>query len=116
MTLQEAYIVAKMSDKGYEDAYLLDCMDFKDSWGFIFSPYPPDTAVGGFGYTTVNKETGEIGDYAPFTHGFDLWKKSKSVPLKSLKGLIRPAPRAPAKQKRAPRAAAAPQTAAAAKS
>jgi len=103
MTLQEAYIKAKMSDKEHENAYLLSCADYGDFWGFAFSPYPPGTIVGGGYDVTVNKKSGALGKYNPFIDGFDLWNKAKDVPLKLLEGLIRPVAKTTKRQKHVPR-------------
>jgi len=103
MTLQEAYIKAKMSDKEHENAYLLSCTDYGEFWGFAFSPYPPDTVVGGGYDVTVNKKTGEMGEYNPFNDGFDLLNNAKDVSLKHLKGLIRPTAKTTKRQKHIPR-------------
>jgi len=90
ITLQEAYIKAKMSAKWCESAYLLDCVDFGDLWGFVFSPYAPGVSAGGGGFTTVNKKTEEIGLYVPHEDFCELLAKAKNIPLKQLEGLIRP--------------------------
>jgi len=105
MTLQEAYIAAKMSNDAYESAYLTGCADYGDFWMFSFSPEPYDPAricVGG--YVKVDKGTGKAR-----STGFPeiMGLKSKNVPLKLLNGLIRPATTAPKKQTRIPQVAAA---------
>jgi hypothetical protein len=110
MTLQEAYITAKMCDEEYADAYLIACRDYGDFWGFAFSPIPydpkdPRTFSGG-GYVTVNKETGNVGGINAITS----WQlKGKKVSLKLLEGLIRPVTEAKKKQNAVPRAAVASQ-------
>jgi len=91
MTLQEAYVKARRSDNAYENAYLVECKDYGDLWGFAFSPIPydpedPHTWVGG-GYTTVDKKTGTIGGI----NAIASWElKGENIPLKQLAGLIRP--------------------------
>jgi hypothetical protein len=107
MTLQEAYIKAKMSAKWHESAYLVDCVDFGDLWGFAFSPYAPDVPAGGGDFTMVNKKTEEIGSYRPQDDYCELLNKAKSIPLKRLEGLIRPVEKAKKKQERAPAVAVA---------
>jgi hypothetical protein len=110
MTLQEAYITAKMCDEEFEDAYLIECLDYSASWGFAFSPIPydpkdPHTWVGG-GYVTVDKETGKLGAVNAITS----WQlNGKKVSLKLLEGLIRPVTEAKKKQNAVPRAAVASQ-------
>jgi len=105
MTLQEAYVKAKMSNKDYEGAYLTSCRDFGDFWVFFFSPEPYNSKriwVGG--YIKVDKKTEEVrGIAAPEVMG----RKSELVPLELLDGLIRPVEKATKKQDRAPRVAVA---------
>jgi hypothetical protein len=107
MTLQEAYIKAKMSAEWLENAYLIACKDYGDLWGFSFSPYEPHIRVGGGYDVTVNKKTGELGKYNPFVDGFDLLDKAKAIPLKELTVAKDPVAKAKKKQPRAPAVAVA---------
>jgi hypothetical protein len=106
MTLQDAYIKAKMSNKAYENAYLIECKDYKTVWGFAFSPMPfdpkdPNTRVGG-GYITVDKTSGKISGIT----AVNSWKlNGKSVPLKQFEGLIPSAVKAAKNQECAPQVA-----------
>jgi len=108
MTLTEAYIEAKMSNKAYEKAYLIMCKDYGNMWGFAFSPIPyspddPHTSTGG-GYVTVDKKTGKVGGI----NAINSWGlRGRNVPLKSLDGLIRPVTIAKKKRNRAPTVAVA---------
>jgi hypothetical protein len=105
MTLQEAYVKAKMSDKDYENAYLIECTEYVDFWVFSFSPEPYNSKriwVGG--YIKVDKKTEEVrGIAAPEVMGL----KGKNIPLERLNGLIRPVEKTTKKQDRAPRVAVA---------
>jgi len=108
MTLQEAYIKAKMSNKAYESAYLIACTDYEDFWLFSFSPVPYDPedmrtwVVGGL--VKVDKKTeGVRGIAAPEIFGL----KCKKIPLERLEGLIRPVAKSEKKQNRAPAVAVA---------
>lgn len=91
MTLQEAYIKAKLSNKAYESAYLTECRDYGNFWVFSFSPIPYDpkdmgTWVVG-GEVKVDKKTESVRSIgAPAILGL----KGKSVSLEQLNGLIRP--------------------------
>jgi len=107
MTLQEAYMKAKMSAEGLENAYLTACKDYGDLWGFSFSPYEPRIRVGGGYDVTVNKKTGELGKYNPFVDGFDLLDKAKTVQLKELNMGKEPVTEAKKKRNHAPRVAVA---------
>jgi hypothetical protein len=108
MTLQEAYIKARMCD---DEAYLIACRDYGEFWGFAFSPIPydpkdPRTFVGG-GYVTVDKETGKLGGINAITSRL---LKGKKVSLKLLEGLIRPVAETKKKQNRLPEVAVVSQT------
>jgi len=88
MTLKEAYIEARKSNKTYEQAYLIACKDYGNMWGFAFSPIPyspedTNASIGG-GYVTVDKNTGKVGGI----NAISSWElKGKNVPLKLLDGL-----------------------------
>jgi len=88
MTLMEACIEAKKSNKIYEKAYLIACKDYGNMWGFAFSPMPysledTSTSIGG-GYVTVDKNTGKVGGI----NAISSWElMGKNVPLKLLNGL-----------------------------
>jgi len=108
MTLQEAYIKAKMSDKEYENAYLINCTDYGDFWVFSFSPVPYDPedmrtwVVGGL--VKVDKKTEKVRSTGvPEIIGL----KCKKIPLERFEGLIRPVEEAKKKHGHAPRVAVA---------
>jgi hypothetical protein len=108
MTLQEAYVKAKISNKAYESAYLKSCRDYGDFWTFSFSPIPYDPedrstwVVGGL--VKVDKKTG----MARSSGAPEIMRlKGELVPLEQLDGLIRPVEKATKKQVRAPRVAVA---------
>jgi hypothetical protein len=85
MTLHEAYLKAKVKAEKMGLPHLVGCTDFGDFWGFRFSSLIYDendehTWVGGGGYETVNKQTGEIGNFVPLMD-FDLFEKGKPIPI-----------------------------------
>jgi hypothetical protein len=112
ITLQEAYIKAKNVAKDYGLTLLTGCKDYGDVWGFEFMPatYNPKdsrTWIGGGGDTTVNKKTGEIGNYSPQDDFGELLGKAKTIPLKELKDWIQPVVKTTKKQNRVPAVAVA---------
>jgi len=65
MTLQEAYLKAKIESEKHGLTLLVGCEDYGDFWGFDFAPPNfdednPHTWVIGAGPTTVNKKTGAV--------------------------------------------------------
>jgi hypothetical protein len=85
MTLQEAYIKAKAVNAKRSYTLLISCGDYGAFWGFVFMPttYNPNdsyTIPNGSGETTVNKETGEIGEFFP-PMDLDLFDKRIPIPI-----------------------------------
>lgn len=82
MTIYEAYLIAKSDAVRNGKTRLWACSDYGDFWGFLFGvPVPGhDYPVPGEGDITVNKETGNVGFFAPITD-LDLLDKAKHIPI-----------------------------------
>lgn len=85
MNLYEAYFKAKMAGEKRGLTLFSSCRDFGEFWGFHFWPagHDPRSISGGFSYITVNKGSGELGEFAPIMD-LDLCKKAKSIPVEQI--------------------------------
>jgi hypothetical protein len=85
MILREAFTKAKTVAEREGHTLLISCGDYGVFWGFSFMPpsYDPDNSYSipnGSGEITVNKETGDIGEFTPLMD-LDLFDKRKPIPI-----------------------------------
>jgi len=82
MTLQDAYLKAKNEAGKNGLTIFTACDDYGDFWGFEFWPkgHSFDEPSGGGADITVNKKTGNIGEFIP-TMDLDLFDKRIPVPI-----------------------------------
>ena len=64
-----------------KDYVCQSALDMGEFWAFFFSPPINKDEWYGGGYTTVNKNTGEIGSFIP-PDNFELFSKAKRIEIK----------------------------------
>lgn len=84
MNVKDAYKTIK---KLPERNFLLECSDFGDFFGFVFSPMEiKDGDMYGGMYDCVEKKTGRVFAFSPFDD-FDVFDNGIQLPLETFEGL-----------------------------
>ena len=84
MKLTDAYRKVKDLPEN-KKLFLVECLDFGEFWGFAFCDRCPteENPVGGIGFDTVDKATGQISYFYP-TDNLKLFDKAVGVSIEAL--------------------------------
>lgn len=80
MTAQKAYEIIK---KEQPEMVVIECLAFSDFYAFGLVEKGKENEISGGGYSTVNKNSGEIGEFSP-PQDFEAFFAAKAIDVNTL--------------------------------